>query len=797
MDMSDKHRLLIYVLTFCVLFFIIPDLNAQNNYTIKGHVQDKETGEYLINAAIYEIFSGRSVITNNYGFFNITLPGADTIDLVVSYVGYQQKNASIYINLDTTLNFALELNPVELDEVVINAQKQIQEQTQMSLVRISNKQVKAIPALGGETDILKAYQLMPGITQGGEGSSDFYVRGGEHDQNLIMLDDVPLYYVNHLGGFVSTFNSDIIKDAKIIKGGFPARYGNRLSSVMDIRMKDGNLKSFHGSGTLGMIASKVSLEGPVKNESTSYIISARRFMWDLLFMRPLSSILSDGDFITGYTFYDVNSKINHRFSSKDCLFASFYWGNDNIANKNKGSDNIISKNNQGWGNLLSALRWNHVYNKNLFSNLTLAYTRFRYKSTLESTYKNNDVSEDNLYTLYSGINDLIAKIDLEHYLSNTYSLISGCEFIIHRFEPGLSTFLKKENQQTLIDSTYNKQKLLSSEFNIYVENHIDLSEKISFNLGFRFNVYSINGKQYFSLEPRFSGRFMVNSRLSVKTAYTRMNQNVHLLNYPNFGLPNTDIWIPTMGKLVPEKSNQTALGIAYTFPTSLFEVSLESYYKTMDHVVTLNQGASFSQGINWQDHVLTDGTGESYGIECLLEKNTGVLSGWLSYTYSKTTRNYKELNHGNPFPFRYDRPHSFNINLSYSFSEHFNISALWIYQTGIPITLRNGRIISPDFNYPDVATYGNLNGPYDIDIFSEINSLRMRDYHRLDIGMQHTKQKKRGKRTWKVSIYNVYNRQNPYYYYWGTKEVDGNTVEQLYQKSLFPIMPSISYSFEF
>jgi hypothetical protein len=671
----------------------------------------------------------------------------------------------------------------QLEEVKVQANKV--NNRAAGIVRMTNTQINSVPTLGGESDVLKAYQSMPGVAVGAEGRSDIYVRGGGHDQNLFILDDIPLYYINHLGGFVSVFNSDVIKDSKIIKGGFPAKYGNRLSSVIDIRMKDGNNKSLQGSASIGLISSKISLEGPLNTESTTFMISARRLMWDVFVMKPLSAILNSGDLITGYTFYDINAKVKHKLSDKDYLYFSFYNGDDRISTTFN-IDKASKKNElQKWGNLLAAIRYNRIHSKNLFSNSTISHTKFRYLS--DSKY--NDLSEDfeQAYqtSLSSSINDLMVKSSFEYFKSNHYKLDFGGGFTIHNFQPGKQT-IEEISEASRIDTTFNQSILHSYEGFLYLENQIKLGSKININLGLRASNYSIQQESFNSLEPRFIIDYSVLKNVTANFSFTSMTQNVHLLDYPNFGLPNSDIWVPTTTDMNPESANQVSSGILWESADSKYEISLEAYWKNMKNLVALNKSKSISHATNWYENVLNNGKGKSYGGELMLSKNTGQFTGWLSYTYSRSFRQFEELNNGNWYRFKYDRPHSLNINLSYAFSESLNLSAMWTFQSGSLITLNNVTTNSPDFNY-------NRN-TYHLDIYSEKNNIRMESYHRLDVGLEKHKQKKRGETVWRFSIYNLYNKLNPYYYYWGTKKVDGVEHDQLYQKSLFPIIPSVSYT---
>ncbi|MDF1573063.1 MAG: TonB-dependent receptor [Bacteroidales bacterium] len=771
-------------------------VSGQDRVAISGQVFDAASGEFLIGASVIDANTGKGTSTNSYGFFSLIVRTNLEVQIVVSFVGYTTKYIPIQLQSDTIFQVFLESAKIELEDVTVTYGNTIHEEVQMSISSLRTTQVENLPALGGETDLLKAYQLMPGIAPGHEGSSDYFVRGGGHDQNLILMDDVPLYYINHIGGFVSIFNPDIIKDSRLIKGAFPARYGNRLSSVLDVRMKDGNTNAFEGKGTIGMLTSKLYLEGPLSNGNTSFLFSARRFMWDVFYLMPLSAILSEGDMVVGYGFYDLNAKIKHRLSDSDIVFASFYSGDDKLRQNFFDEKAYRAKATRNWGNLLGTIRWNHLFNTRLFSNTTISYTRFRYNSALESTIQEDEEELFQSESVYSGIRDLNSKIDLEYTPVEIYQIIMGAGISWHHFEPGVTTFREIENEITLKDTMFNEQKLQSFESFIYVENMLDIGTNLAVNLGFRLSGYFLHHQHYLSFEPRLSGRYLLGNQLSFKFAYARMNQNIHLLDYPNFGLKNTDLWIPTMDGIKPEQSNQYSMGAAWALQGDVYEFTIEGYKKDMENLIALKHGSGFATGINWQDNLLQSGTGNAYGLEIMTQKKQGQVSGWISYTYSRSFRQFDELNHGEEFVFKYDRPHSVSLNVSYQPTKNISFSLVWVYQTGMPITFSDGYVQSPDFNYYPTYSPLSLNTPSTIKTYSAINNFRMRDYHRLDLGVQFRKEKTRGVRTWNLSIYNAYNRQNPYYYFWKTLEEDGKSVQKLYQRCLFPILPSVSYEFE-
>ena len=785
------------------LFFILnSSIIFSQKITISGSIIDNETGEKLINATIYNKNTGKGTLSNNYGFYSLSVSKDQPTLLMVSYLGYQLIKKDLTITESSKINFYLHPENL-LEEVIITSTKEkpIEKRNEMSTVSIPVKEIEMLPALGGESDILKAIQLMPGVQSGSEGSSGLYVRGGSPDQNLILLDDVPLYYVNHLGGFVSTFNTDAINNVKLIKGGFPAQYGSRLSSILDIRMKDGNLKEFHGKAMIGMVASKLSIEGPIKKDTSSYIISYRRMLYDLI-TQPLSKLVTDGGGI-GYHFYDFNAKISHRFSDKNRIFLSVYLGDDQFNVNYKQKDNggkLKVKNKLKWGNNLVAFRWNHTYTHKLFSNVTIAYTRYRFLTEFSNKDTQDNENSKLFKSFKSGIYDTSAKIDFEYFASTNYKLKFGLSSIYHKFRPGVNKINREEDGSATIDTIFGNKDIYAFENAAYIENELKVGNRFSANLGLRATSYSVNQNSYYSLEPRVLLNYLITDNMSFKASYATMQQNVHLLTSSGVGFPR-DLWVPATTKTIPEQSQQFAFGMAKSIEGGVYEFSVESYYKKMQELITYKEGATYiSSSTNWEDIVETKGKGESYGLEFLIQKKEGKSTGWIAYTYSKSTRQFENINKGKVYPFKYDRRHDFSVVFNHKLKKNIDFSATWVYGSGNPITLAIGKYIVPDnpnnlpinsTNFQDFAS--------EIDIYGEKNSFRMRAFHRLDIGINFRKQKKRGTRTWNVSIFNLYNRKNPYYYFFDYKDSDNDASNELVlkQQSLFPIMPSISYSFQF
>lgn len=806
-------------------------LSAQERYTISGFITDGESGEKLISSRIYDTRSAKGTLSNNFGFFSLSLPAGE-IDLVAGNAGFQTYKQTFNLQSDTVLNIALATYTV--DEVVIVAEEErdIQERTEMSTVDIPIRQIKMLPALLGEVDVIKAIQLMPGVQSGSEGATGLYVRGGGPDQNLILLDDVPLYYVSHLGGFFSVFNADALKSVKLTKGGFPARYGGRLSSVLDIRMKEGNMQEFHAEGTVGIISSKISIEGPIFKGKTSFIVSGRRTYLDLL-SRPISRIATEGQASFGYHFYDVNAKVNHIFSDKDRLYFSTYLGDDNLGIRSdekegepgqEGYYEYGLKNKTVWGNRMGALRWNHIWSPKLFSNLTTTYTRYRFNvsnDVLDAyTYRQNDSliterTEGNLSYL-SGIEDWGAKLDFEFYPNPSNSIKFGAMTTWHTFTPGLLGLkLGADGTPGSIDTTLNAQTQNALESAAYIEDEFRLGRRFSANLGMHFSHYYVNEKSYYSWQPRVSARLLLTDKVALKASYVQMTQFVHLLANSGAGLP-IDLWVPATERVPPQNSWQAAVGVASSFNLwgQKLDFSVEGYYKEMDGMIEYKEGTNFFLGFeenDWQNRVESGGTGTAYGAELLLQKKTGKTTGWIGYTLSWNNRQFENINGGKEYPYKYDRRHDLSIVVSHEFNERISVAGTWVYGTGNAITIASGGYgtlfdwnnnVNQNFgNYSQILSGGGF-GNGGVDLYENgRNGFRMESYHRLDLGVNLTKKTKWGQRTWNFGVYNAYSRLNPYTYYIRNEyDFNGGNLERktsLTKLALFPIIPSVSYSFKF
>ena len=770
-------------------------------FTISGYVTDIASSEKLIGVSVYCPAAEKGTVTNNFGYYSLTLPKAEEIQLVFDYFDFVIQTQKVKLDQNIKLNVELQQS-IALQDVEIIAEKQqrFERETQMSLAEVPIAQIKKIPALLGEVDVLKALQLLPGVKSGGEGQSGLYVRGGGPDQNLILLDGVPVYNANHLFGFFSVFNSDAIKDVKLIKGGFPARYGGRLSSVLDINMKEGNMNELKGSASLGLISSKFMLEGPINKGKTSFIVSGRRTYVDIL-ARPFikSAFADDGvDGSTGYYFYDLNAKVNHKFSDKDRLFFSIYGGRDKFyldTRDQSEADIDFADNSLSWGNLTTALRWNHVVSPKMFLNTTLIYSDYRLNTNFSfgvdkigGTKYRSEVGLDYL----SGIEDYGVKFDFDYVPLPDHFIRFGINSIRHNFKPGkFELYSENTSNNNLFRDTVGQKNIPALESSIFIEDDWNIDKNFKLNGGLHLSAFSLSGKSYFSLQPRISARYMLPKDWALKASYASMRQYINLLAFEGIGLP-TDLWVPATTKIKPQDSWQIATGLAKTLYDN-YELSIEGYYKKMKNLVAYKDGAGIFQSDDWQDRVV-QGEGDAYGAEVFLQKKDGRLTGWIGYTLSWTNRTFADIDNGQTFPYRYDRRHDISVVASYELSKKINISGTWVYGTGNAVTLANSRYDDSD---PKGFGYQNY-----IDVFGNRNNFRMKAYHRLDVGINFVKQKKTYKRTFSLGAYNAYANNNPFFVYF-TDDYDvqpnGNygSVRKLKQATLFPLIPYITWTIDF
>lgn len=789
-----------------VFFFVTIATWAQSRYTVSGYIREKGSQELLIGVNVYLPNSSVATTSNTYGFYSLTIPAKDSLTIVYSFVGYERIVRTISLQKNQELNIDLEPSN-QLQEVVVSAKRQeekVSESAQMSQIDLPVNQIKKIPAFLGEKDVLKVLQLMPGVQKGSEGQAGIYVRGGGADQNLIILDDAIVYNANHLFGFFSTFNGDALKSVELTKGGFPARYGGRLSSVIDLNMKEGNKEKLHGEGGIGLISSRLTLEGPIKKGKSSFLISARRTYLDIIARPFIKAQSSEGsEDVGGYYFYDLNAKLNYDFGRKDKVYVSGYLGQDRFYANSK-SALETNESNLNWGNITGTARWNHLFNEKLFANTSFIMSRYQFG--IGSYYKDNEQDADDFTLKYSSrINDIGLKTDFDYFPDHRHSIRMGLAVTRHRFIPSAIVL---QSNQTNLDRAATPIDVMES--GIYAEDTWKVTDRFKMNLGMRLSYFLAQQRHYVRPEPRFSAALKLAENLSAKVSYAEMNQFVHLLSNTGIGLP-TDLWVPTTRRVEPQNSKQIAAGIAKDLPKQNLTLTVEGYYKAMNKILAYKEGSTFlnldglgAQEVSWEDNV-TAGKGWSYGGEVLLQRKVGRFSGWVGYTLSWTQWQFDELNGGKKFFPRYDRRHDISVVGIYELSPRITISGTWVYGTGNALTL---PIASYDA-YTDRFNNTRRNPTFIDRIqwssqraneYGEKNTFRAEAFHRLDLGIQFHKKLKRHERTWEFSLYNAYNRRNPFFYDITTDTSTGpvgpyKTVLKKY--SLFPIVPAFSYNFKF
>jgi outer membrane receptor for ferrienterochelin and colicin len=790
-------------------------LLAQRTFTISGYIQDAASGEKLFSAAAFDKKSSSGVVSNTYGFFSLTLPKGE-VDLVFTYVGYEPTEIKFDLKRDTAFNIRMKEHS-EIKTVEISAKKQnrIEERTQMSQVTVPIELIKKVPALLGEVDVLKALQLLPGVQAGTEGQNGLYVRGGSPDQNLILLDGVPVYNVSHLGGFFSVFNGDAIKDVTLTKGGFPARFGGRLSSVLEINMKEGNMNSFHGEGGLGLLSSRLTLEGPILKDKVSFMVSARRSYMDVV-LRPVisASVAAQNSNNANETttvdpklyFYDLNAKVNWKINEQHRIFLSAYNGADifGFAFTRTAKDNSRSNSTNGgidFGNLTTALRWNYLINNRLFANTTLTYSRFNVNILTSASNRRDTVVSDNTASLRSGIEDIGFKTDFDYVINPQNHIRFGAGITNHTYSPR-TLQLAVQAARFNIDTTLGEGNTKALESALYVEDELKLG-LLKLSVGLHFSGFKVDNVTYSSLQPRLGMNYPLSQHLAAKASFVTMRQYINLLTNEGLGLP-TDLWVPSTAKVKPQDAWQAALGIAQTIRDE-YEFSVEAYYKKMNNVISYTEGASFLNlnGTSWQDRV-AQGTGTAYGLELFVQKKEGRLTGWLGYTWSRNFRQFATINKGLEYPFKYDRRHDFKALVAYQISDKWSFSGSWQYGTGNATSLPELIYNTPATTYlynPNgaITTFGQYGAT---EIIGEKNAFRMPAYHRLDFSFERKVKKKRYTGAWNFGAYNAYNRANPMFLFLDTQDVYNangtvTSTNVVRQASIFPIIPSVAYNFKF
>ena len=782
---------------------IRPFEGIPGKHVVRGYIRDANNKEALIQANVYDEDKVLGTVSNNFGFYSITLPSG-YLRLNCSYVGYEHKELFINLQSDTVINLDMQRD-TEIKEIAVVQSKVPNrvKSTRTGTIDIPIEQIKNVPVFLGEVDVVKSIQLLPGIQSGGEGLSALYVRGGGPDQNMVLIDDVPVYNVGHLLGFFSIFNADAINHVSVVKGGFPARYGGRLSSVVDIRMYDGNTQEFKGLASVGILSSRVATEGPLIKDKSSFSVSFRRTYMDIF-----SGLIQLNDNNKSrFYFYDFNSKFNFKIGERDRIYISSYLGKDqydlqyNFQNVqvspgdgSQGSQVVqtYDENDIGWKNEVISSRWNHIFGDKMFVNTIASFSNYRFNIGQRINYQTDGVWGVVNQEYFSGIKDFTLKTDWDFFPGTNHYIKFGASITAHNFYPGIDVYLQENATEVPVDTTYGGQRLFRPEMRVYFEDDLNLADNLRINIGGNFSNFQTESRYYWSAEPRISARYLINDRMSVKAAYSHMTQYMHLLRTATVAMP-TDMWLPVSDEIKPMRATQSALGMEYEIGKG-FSLSLEAYYKTFKDILAYKESTSYFDFTSDWRNKLTAGDGESRGVELLIHKKTGSLSGWFGYTYSKTTNRFDDLNNGNPFPADFDRTHDASLFLLYRFNKNVNLSSTWTFGTGNPITLPETKYYSPNLPTQENSNDNNYN-----QYISERNGYRMPNFHRLDLGVNFEKEKSYGSRTWSFGLLNAYGRQNPFFLYFSDTELDSGEVKRsLKQFSLFPLpIPYARYTIRF
>ncbi len=786
-------------ITLLLPFFSFPLYSQTIN--IKGSVKDAQTKENLIGATVQQLGQNLGGVANNFGVYHLTLQHDDTLKITIRSMGYQTSTKYLTLDRDTIIDFFLNPEVTTLGEVEIYGNSDYSSGRNTNTVTLPLEKMKELPAFVGEVDIIKAFQFMPGIQVGKEGTSGLFIRGGSPDQNLVLLDDVPLYAVNHIGGFFSIFDPNALKSVQLLKGGFPARYGGRLSSVLDVRLKEGNKQEHKNVLDIGLLSLRYAHEGPIKRDTSSFLFSIRRANLDL-YAGIASLLSSNGLSRAGYTFYDINAKYHHKISGKDQVYVSFYGGLDrsfyrqkDAETNNAGNFQYQGKSIVQWGNLMGSFRWSHIYNKNLFSNLTLAYTSYHYFKNVEG--KRIDKAGDGALDISkidfrSHVRDWIAKIDYEYFPNSKSILRFGGSITSHDFNPGRIKSLQKGENITSLDTLYGSQMQQGVELVAYIEDQVQITDEFNINAGVNISSYYSRNETYLNPQPRILATYKVADGFLLNTSFSKMVQYLHLLSNTGTGIP-IDLWVPVTDKVKPQSSWMYSIGSSKELvKDKSIHIIVDIYYKNFHNLIEFSEGSSFIGGASdWQDKVEGKGQGRAMGLELLLEKKAGRTSGWVSYTLSKNERRFENINNNKYFPYRYDRRHNFSMVAIHRFNPKVSSSATWQYASGDAITLTEGQYELYAYDLDSENEIGFNYFP--AHLYSSRNGYRVQAFHRLDIGLNFFKESKKHTRIFRVGVYNVYNRLNPYYLYFAR---DGGK-NKLYKISLFPIMPSFSWTWEF
>ncbi|MBP6410617.1 MAG: TonB-dependent receptor [Pseudarcicella sp.] len=769
--MTSKKTILSIFIIFSVLFNSL----AQEKILLSGFVKDSISGEKLVGASIFCINSQQGIVTNNYGFYSLTVP-KETLTIKLSHVGY--KSQTILVNARQQEVLTLKLSPTiaQIEEVVVKHHQSTL--SDLGKINLSVAKLKQVPSFLGETDIIRALATTPGISTGTEGNTGLNIRGGTPDQNLILLDEAPIYNAGHIGGFFSVFNPMAIKSMDVYKSTFPARFGGRLSSVLDISLNDGNEKKIKAEATLGLLNSNICIDGPIKKEKSSFLLAARYS--NMKWLQMLSTLGSND--VHYFGFYDINAKVNYQLSPKTQAFVSFFKGSDDFTSISK-ENNEKSDLKFGWGNTTGTFRLSHIFNPKAFGKVALVYAKYQNEFDYKNEISGKNILEYRNFNTQSHVKDWMLKLRLDLYPTAKFSLKTGIDAIDHNFMPSSMQSSVPINSDSILNI---KEQFSAKEIAFYTENIYQFSPKLSANLGFRFTGYVTPKNTFWGAEPRLGLQYQVGKNWDLKFGASSMQQFVHLLS--NYGSAiSSDLWLPATSKVPPMQSSQFTLGLSKSIAHKGIDFSFETYYKTMSNLIDYPEGKDFlltGFGKTWENEVEKNGKGKAYGMELYLAKTTGKLTGWVAYTLSRSERQFATINNGIAFPSKYDRTHLFNIVSTYKLNKKWLMNASWTYQTGHATTLPVAAL--KDKNNETVLVY------------TERNQQRMPAFHRLDLSFTKKIIRKNGGEnnlTW--GIFNAYNRANPSALEVKQKNNGTSSSLNIYKHAIFPIIPSISYTWKF
>jgi len=771
-------------------------------YTISGFIRDYISYENLISATAQDIHSGRGTVTNNYGFYSITLPPGEVV-LRASFVGYDTKEFPFFLSRDTLIDLALSQRQA-LQEVLVSASSLSSPiyRTSPGIVDINKQQILSSPMLLGETDVIKTIQQIPGVAAGMEGMSHLFVRGGSASENLFLLDGNPIYHVNHLFGFYSTFNPDAVKNVMFYKGGFPAEYGGRLSSIVDVRMNDGDLYKYHGNLSVGLLSARANLEGPIVKGRSSFNASVRRTWIDLIPLGIFSATSTENRRrYSGYYAFDINTKVNHSFSDRSRTYISFYMGQDGYRDLDEDkSSEYLDDYRWRWGNLLGSAGWNYVFDNGMFGNFSVGYSRYRSRIKRENTqgaivYPSLTEQFNSSEGHYSSeMEDLSVKATFDYQPSTNHKIKFGTNYQNHTFRPEvnqLTTWFRDSMTSQSTHTVFARSYVQGHELSLFGEDEIYMSDRLKLNAGLRYTLFNVEHQTYHSFQPRLSARYLLRDNLSAKIAYSKMNQYIHQLSESALSRPS-DIWVPVTRNIKPMYAHQFETGLYYQ-PSRGYDLSAEVYYKSLNRLIDYKDNAPSLSFSSWEERV-TSVDGRGYGLELAANKTSGKLTGHIGYTLSWADRQSSDesINNGERYPYQFDNRHKINISASYKFSRKFDLSATWMYASGNHITV-------PEYFYMRVGdSYGNYYLPSLMQGNIQKNNHQLPAIHRLNIGMNFYRHKKNGRMgIWNISLYNAYGHENVFSAQPGVRYDGENVWPVLEHTVLFMCVPSVSYTYKF